>query len=330
MLRIGLNPYGLSYTVLGWPGQGTPRANPRPWGLWPYLDLCAELNARVVEVPTTLLEALDGAGWERLRARLHELNAKVVLSQGSPVQGFERSFELAPKAGAAVVRMSLTSVLAGARAALGPRWERTLAEVRAALREAAPRAADAGLALGLENHQDLTSAELMDLCAPFGPHVGVCLDTGNPLAVGEDPVEFARAVGPRVRHVHLKDYRVQWTAEGYRLIRCASGSGAIPFTEVIRELLRFQDELTAVLEPGALEVRHVRLLMPDWWNGYAPRTARDLAAGLAAARKGLLPEDADYRTPWEAGAGPEAIVAFELEQMRESARLLGNLGETAK
>ncbi len=30
------------------------------------------------------------------------------------------------------------------------------------------------------------------------------------------------------RHVHLKDYRVQFTDEGYRLVRCAIGDGAVP------------------------------------------------------------------------------------------------------
>ncbi len=28
---------------------------------------------------------------------------------------------------------------------------------------------------------------------------------------------------------HLKDYRVQFTDEGYRLVRCAIGDGAVPF-----------------------------------------------------------------------------------------------------
>ena len=57
--------------------------------------------------------------------------------------------------------------------------------------------------------------------------------------------------------------------------------------------------VTAVLEPGALEARHVRLFTSDWWNGYAPKTAAEFAACLRAARVNKLPADADYRTPWE-------------------------------
>lgn len=38
-----------------------------------------------------------------------------------------------------------------------------------------------------------------------GTDVAVCLDTGHLVLGGLDPVAFARAVGARVRHVHLKD-----------------------------------------------------------------------------------------------------------------------------
>ena len=36
-------------------------------------------------------------------------------------------------------------------------------------------------------------------------------------------------IAPHVRYLHLKDYRVQFTDEGYRLVRCAIGDGAVPF-----------------------------------------------------------------------------------------------------
>ena len=57
-------------------------------------------------------------------------------------------------------------------------------------------------------------------------------DTGNTFPVAEAPLDFVRRVAPHVRHVHLKDYRVQFTDEGYRLVRCAIGDGAVPFREL--------------------------------------------------------------------------------------------------
>src|SRR5205085_1495227 len=66
---------------------------------------------------------------------------------------------------------------------------------------------------------------------------GVCLDTGNPLSVGQEPVEAARRLGPLIRHVHLKDYTVHFAPEGYRLVRCAAGEGCVDFPAIL-EIVR--------------------------------------------------------------------------------------------
>jgi hypothetical protein len=137
-------------------------------------------------------------------------------------------------------------------------------------------------------------AELLDFCEEAGDNVGICYDTGNSFPVAEATLDFTRRAAPRVRHVHLKDYRVQFTQEGYRLVRCAIGDGVVPIREIAAILGQHQAHLTAVLELGALEARHVRLLTPEWWNGYPPKTAADLAACLAAAHVNRLPDDTDY------------------------------------
>ena len=63
--------------------------------------------------------------------------------------------------------------------------------------------------------------------------VGICVDAGNTFPVAEAPMDFYARVAPYVRHVHLKDYRVQFTDEGYRLVRCAIGDGAVPIAEML-------------------------------------------------------------------------------------------------
>jgi hypothetical protein len=120
--------------------------------------------------------------------------------------------------------------------------------------------------------------------------------------------------------VHLKDYRAVFTAEGCRLVRCAIGAGAVPFTEIAAVLGAHRSSITASLEPGALEARHIRLFTPDWWRGYRPRDAAELAIALGRlARHQLAPGD-DGATPWERGAPGADIVAYELAQIRQSAR----------
>jgi hypothetical protein len=179
------------------------------------------------------------------------------------------------------------------------------------------------LILAIENHQDLGSEELVTIAEEAGENVGVVLDTGNPFAVGEDPVAFTRRAAPRIRHVHLKDYVAQFTGEGYRLLRCAIGDGCVPLKEMAAVL---EQDMTASIEPGALEARHIRVFAPDWWQGYPAREACEFGTALGRLRHRRLADDADYRTPWERDAAGPELVAYEMDQIRRSVINLQAMG----
>jgi 3-oxoisoapionate decarboxylase len=99
----------------------------------------------------------------------------------------------------------------------------------------------------------------------------------------------------------------------------------VPFVPMLDILAAQGGKLTAVLEPGALEARHVRLLRPEWWSFYPPKSAPAFARCLAAARVNRLADEADYRTPWERGEDA-AIADYELAMIRRSARNMRALG----
>jgi sugar phosphate isomerase/epimerase len=325
MFKVGLNPYGINCSV-GLIGQGTHQECLEPLGLNGFVDLVQEFGARSIEIHTPQLGCLDDEGFAQLRDRLASANIEPVISNGSPLQFMAEALEAAVKLGAKTVRVGLSPVLCGDRAAHGAEWPRMIANVRSTLTEFAPRAADRGLTLAIEDHQDFGSQELLDFAEEAGDNVGICFDTGNPLAVAEDPIAFAKRVAHRVRHVHLKDYNAQFTDEGYRLVRCAIGDGAVPFAQLAQILGEHHTSLTASLEPGALEVRHVRLFTQAWLQGYPDYTARELAACIAAARRNHLPEDLDWRTPWEQGLGASEICDYEMTMMRKSVANMRELG----
>ncbi len=320
---FGLNPYGLTY-YLGLQAKGGPRANPRGVGLVGFIGVARELDARAIELFDPWLRELSDGELAALGERLRALGMVPIVSSGMMMGPFESALRSARALDAKVIRFGLTTVLCGDRHALGAGWGELVAKVGAALTEYGPRAADEGRVLAIENHQDFGSDELVAFCeASRG--VGITLDMGNTFPVGEAPLAFTERVAPHVRHVHLKDYRVQFTDEGYRLVRCAIGDGAVPIAEMLDILSAHHDGLAAVLEPGALEARHVRWLNPQWWNFYAPKQASAFAACLAAARKNRLPDDADCRTPWEKGEDG-ALVDYELAMIRRSAANMRELG----
>jgi 3-oxoisoapionate decarboxylase len=320
---LGLNPYGLTYH-LGLQGAGGPRANPDGAGLEGFIAIAAELGAEVLEIYDPWLRAMSDDELGALRDRLGGLGMTPVVSSGLMMGPFESALRSARALDAKIIRYGLTTVLCGDRHALGDKWKELVAHVRDALAERGPRAFDDGRTLAIENHQDFGSEELADFCEGTRG-VGICLDTGNTFPVAEAPLDFTRRVASHVRHVHLKDYRVQFTDEGYRLVRCAIGDGAVPIAAMLDNLGARGQKLTAVLEPGALEARHVRFLRPEWWNSYPPKTASAFAACLAAARVNRLADDADYRTPWERGEDA-AIAGYELAMIRRSASNMRAIG----
>lgn len=323
-LQVGLNPYGLAYSI-GLVGAGTSRANPAPMGMAAFIELALAAGAQCVELDGRWLTPLSSKELARTGESLRDVGVAVICSDWLthvPGETLVRPIECAVAVGARLLRLHLTPVVEGGRARLGDRWSALVAHARTTLSAAARVAVDAGLDLAVENHQDFTSDELIAI-ADSTPGVGIVLDTGNPFAVGEDPLAFVRRAGGRIRHVHLKDYVAQFTPEGYRLVRCAVGDGCVPFTELAAAL---PEGLTASIEPGALEARHIRLFTPDWWKGYPPREASELATALGRLHRHRLADDADWRTPWEMQARGPAVAEYELAQVRrsiESVRAMG-------
>lgn len=322
MIAVGLNPYGIAYAN-GIAGRGTARANPNPLSLNEYVALAERIGSAGIEFHYEMLAGFGDSQLSGLRERLAEKRWFAVVS--SPLPDVGASMAGARGIGARLCRMHLSSILCGDRAAPDCDWAETVKNVRVRLREAASQAADLGLRLAIENHQDFTSEELLELCEHAGRNVGVCFDCGNALSVGEDPVAFAAAIKGRAFHVHLKDYRAQFTDEGYRLVRCAIGDGAVNFGEIFR-ILDGPDAPAATIECGALNARHIRIFTREWWRHYPPKSAEQLAAAVRAARVNRLPEDAEWRTPWELGASSEEIVRYEMGELDRSVGNLKRLG----
>ena len=323
-LKTGLNPYGLAYH-LGIQAAGTPRSNPRPAGLDGYMALATELGAKTLELWEGWTGKMTEGELDALGVRLRDRGMEPIGSLGLQTADFANSIRIARHIGAKVMRVALTPILCGDRNAAGSRWTELVDGTWSKLRQLSRMAADHGLTVAIENHQDFTSRELVRFCEEVGPNVGIVFDTANSFPVAESPLDFARVIAPHVRYLHLKDYNVQFTPEGYRLVRCPSGHGAVPFAGIVEILAEHHDTMLAAIEIGALEARHVRLFTPDWWNGYDPIAAPQLAAALLAAQRNRLPDEADYRTPWELG-DDAALPEFELAQVRRSAQNLRALG----
>jgi hypothetical protein len=120
-----------------------------------------------------------------------------------------------------------------------------------------------------------------------------------------------------VKNVHVKDYQVSMSNEGYRLVRCPLGQGVVDFPALFGILSATCPHITMSIELGALEARHVRVLADDYWPDYPPRSAAQLAHVLRFVLDNVTPAG-DWRTPFERNEPVEAVIAYEDQQLAAS------------
>jgi glucosamine-6-phosphate deaminase len=114
-----------------------------------------------------------------------------------------RSLDLAAELGAPGIRVFGDRVQAGADLTATRGW---IAEAMQVLAEAAERT---GVEVWIESHGDFARAvDTLSILELVRSHAaGVVWDPANAFEVGEAPAEGSRLLGPRIRHVHLKDLK---------------------------------------------------------------------------------------------------------------------------
>ncbi len=104
----------------------------------------------------------------------------------------------------------------------------------------APLAADLGIVVVLENHEDFTGPELARIVqAVDHPALKILYDYGNSQMVLEDPEAALEAVLPHVHSVHFKDHVMVRAEHAGRLTVAGVpvGEGFLPLDRITRRLL---------------------------------------------------------------------------------------------
>jgi inosose dehydratase len=132
-----------------------------------------------------------------------------------------------------------------------------------------------------------TPAEVNRLVAATDPvRVGICLDVGHHIVGGGDPLAAVRALGDRVRHVHLKDVDPS-VLEGLRAGRFAGLGNAV------------QEGLFTELGAGTLDLDGVLELLAE----------RDYAGWL------MVEQDTSLGQPSESAAIGRRVLASALRRL---------------
>lgn len=284
------------------------------------LDHCREIGAAGLQI------GVDGWTGEFARKVRETLESYGLYLEGSialpkyegDVTRFDKAIRAGKEAGATVYR----SATGGRRYELFSRLEdfKTFKDQTwRSMQLAAPIAHRHGVKIGIENHKDFQSAELADMLRKLSnPHIGACLDTGNSLALLEDPMATVETLAPFAVTTHLKDMAVQLCEDGFLLSEVPLGEGILDLPRMLRAIEKIAPAVTINLEMITRDPLHIPCLAEKYWATFPDKPGAQLAAMLATVKQrgsAKLPSLSDKNT--------EAALAFEEENILKSLRYGG-------
>jgi len=253
-----------------------------------FVAFCRERGAAGVQLP---LGSRDAAYTARLRALIEKHGMYLEGSVRPPkdeadLERFEAELRTAKEAGATLVR---TVMLTGRRYETFRTAERYRAFKEQALRSlhlAEPVLARCKVRLAVENHKDFRATELVEVMKVIHSEwVGVCVDTGNNLALLEQPPATLEALAPWAMACHLKDMAVEESADGFLLAEVPLGEGFLDLKAIVAVLRKARPGIRFSLEMITRDPLSIPCLKDDYWATLADVPGRELARVLTMARK---------------------------------------------
>jgi 3-oxoisoapionate decarboxylase len=290
-MRLGLDTYSLRW-------QG--------WNAFQMLEYCAQLGLENVQFSErAFLASLDDGYLRSVKCRADELGLSLEIGMlsfdcysglytpehGSAEQQLTDMIRAARILGSRVVRC----VLGNQTDRLGPiPYEKHVEEGLRVLRAVSSLARDLEITLAVENHGgvDFLARELKAFVEEAGTdYVGVCLDTGNPAAAGEDPVLAAELLAPYVVTSHVRDSRVWAVPDGAMVQWVPVGQGCVDLRRIVEILSEHAPVAPINVEIITGVPTHPRLIpylnpKSDFWKIYPGMLARDFARFITWAECG--------------------------------------------
>jgi sugar phosphate isomerase/epimerase len=286
-----------------------------------FLEHCHQIGAGGVQIGLGI-RAPEYLANLRKKAEAHgmDLEGTIRLPKDSTdCERFTAEVRCVREAGIKVVRTVLLGGRRYEQFTSSDDFRRACLQAEQSLKLAEPIIAKHDLLLAIENHKDYRAGELMDLLQRLGSrHVGACVDTGNSIALLEEPMEVVRTLAPRAFTVHLKDMAVAECDDGFLLAEVPLGEGFLDLPKMIALLREARPEIRFNLEMITRDPLRVPCLTEQYW-ATATASGRDLARTLSRVYKHKPAQP----LPRIRGRNSKDQIAIEEENVRKSLAYAG-------
>jgi len=285
-----------------------------PKGTIAFLERARAMGAAGVQMQLT---SLDAGYLKRLRDSAERygmyLETMAELPKQEDSSRFELSLQAAREAGAAVVRVGCLSGRRYENFSTYDDWKRWVEQARDSVFRAVPVAERQKMPIAIENHKDWTAAELSALVKQISSeYTGVCLDTGNNIALLDDPYEVVETLAPYTMATHFKDMAVAPDDEGFLLSEVVLGDGLLDLRRIVRTIRSARPKTHLTLEMITRNPLRVPCLTAKYWATFPDRSGYVLARTLTMVRR-----NAGKPLPRVDGLPREALASLEEENVRK-------------
>jgi sugar phosphate isomerase/epimerase len=169
--------------------------------------------------------------------------------------------------------------------------------------------------LGIENHKDWRVDQQVALLERYSSeYLGVCLDTGNNLAVLDDPVETIEKLAPWTFNVHFKDMAMEECESGFLLSEVPLGEGMLDMPRITEIIRRARPDVRFSLEMITRDPLLVPCLTDRFWASFDDLNGVHLARALTRIRSSRRAAP----LPRISGLDPDQRLALEHELVDRS------------
>jgi sugar phosphate isomerase/epimerase len=115
-------------------------------------------------------------------------------------------------------------------------------------------------------------------------YFGVCMDTGNNIALLDDPMELVERLAPYAVTTHIKDMGAEEYSEGFLLSEVPLGEGMLDMKRIVGTIAKARPTAKFTLEMITRNPLKIPCLTEKYWRTFPDRSGQCLARTLALVR----------------------------------------------
>jgi len=146
--------------------------------------------------------------------------------------------------------------------------DKLILEAEVVLREMLPVIKKSGIKVGIENHFDIRSKDLVKIMEDIGnDNLGLIFDSTNSLGFIEKPEETLQLFSPYLLSIHLKDYSVKKVTGGFNITGVPYGYGDAKLDRLVKMAIGINPDITIIMEMPIrrVEKQSVKQIL-EWEN----------------------------------------------------------------